>query len=383
MLGACKVIPQEYLNITCRAIDVDWPTANTKSQTALIASLLHELTAMSTDPVVAYRDGVRWIQGYQPIRLALTETQPERLRHQGVYLITGGLGNVGMALAEYLAKAVQARLVLVGRSAFPRHEEWAFWLESHAPDEPTSQKIRRLQDLEAAGIEVLLCQADVAEVSQMEAVFAHVEAHFGQVHGVIHAAGITTDAAFKTMQYLDLPACEVHFQPKVYGLLALEQVLRVRPVDFCLVFSSLAAVLGGLSLAAYAAANGYMDAFVHYRNQKTNTSWISVNWDTWQFKKDTQRPAWSDNYPLCHVGTGRNGGLCPCTGNTRYLPRCQLYRRFSGPHSPVDSAGSLARDRTYSRFCRISSISTAANRLRATAEDDLARGARRGTGERA
>ena len=104
-----------------------------------------------------------------------------------------------------------------------------------------------MQVLEATGIEVLLCQADVAEVSQMEAVFAQVEARFGQVHGVIHAAGITTDAAFKTMQYLDLPACEVHFQPKVYGLLSLEQVVRVRPVDFCLVFSSLAAVLGGLS----------------------------------------------------------------------------------------------------------------------------------------
>ena len=56
---------------------------------------------MSTDPVVAYRDGVRWIQAYQPMRLALTEPQPERLRHQGVYLITGGLGNVGMALADW------------------------------------------------------------------------------------------------------------------------------------------------------------------------------------------------------------------------------------------------------------------------------------------
>ncbi len=288
VLGACKVIPQEYLNITCRTIDVDWPTTNAGSQTTLIASLLRELTAMSTDPVVAYRHGVRWIQSYQSMQLPAIESQPEYLRQQGVYVITGGLGNVGLALAEYLAKTVQARLVLVGRSAFPQHDEWAFWLQSHAPDDTISQKIRWLQALEAIGSKVLLCQADVAEASQMEAIFVHVEARFGQVHGVIHAAGITTDAAFKTLQYLDPSACEVHFQPKVYGLLSLEQVLRVRSVDFCLVFSSLAAVLGGLSLAAYAAANVCMDAFVHYCNQETNTSWISVNWDTWQFKKDPQ-----------------------------------------------------------------------------------------------
>ncbi len=282
ILGACKVIPQESLNITCRSIDLNLYECNSYQKASFVDLIFNELTDSSLEPVVAYRDTTRWLQHYLPIHLTAPETIPSYLRHRGSYLITGGLGHIGLLLAEYLAHTVQARLILIGRTGLPPRQTWSSWLESHPTDESISQKIRRIQQLEATGTEVLIFKVDVAEVEQVEAVFGQVERLFGPIHGVIHAAGITSESSFKNTQEISYDDCELHFQPKVYGLLALEQVLRPRTLDFCLVFSSLSSILGGLGLFAYAAASAFMDAFVQHINQQTGTPWLTVNWDTWQ-----------------------------------------------------------------------------------------------------
>ena len=278
ILGACKVIPQENLNIVCRSIDLEaaWDGS-------IIDSLIAECVAHSTDLTVAYRRGERYIQTYQPVRL---EAVAPQLRPQGVYLITGGLGGVGPVLATYLAKSVQAKIVLVSRSHLPPETMWGAWLETHDASDAISRKLRQLQAIEEAGSEVLLVQADVADAAQMEAAIRKTYEHFGALHGVIHAAGITTPSAFRAIQDTGKAECETHFRPKVYGLYALEQVLRGYELDFCLLFSSVSAVLGGLGFVAYAAANIFMDAFACNHNRSSRTPWINVNWDTWQVKKD-------------------------------------------------------------------------------------------------
>ncbi|MEO7022028.1 MAG: SDR family oxidoreductase, partial [Ktedonobacteraceae bacterium] len=282
ILGICKVIPQEYLNIICRIIDVDQV-----QHPALIAHLLSELNDTSSETVVAYRNSERWVQRQHRISLVPENALPSRLRPNSTYLITGGLGNIGMMLAEYLARTIQARLVLVGRSTLPARISWENWLEQHQATDEVSQRIQRLLALEAQGARVLIVQADVADSLQLEAAFVQGEQQFGLIHGVIHAAGMTSEEAFKTISYLERADCELHFQPKIHGLLALEQVTRGRSsIDFCLLFSSLSTVLGGLSLAAYTAANAFMEAFVQQRSQEATIDWISVAWDTWQFKQE-------------------------------------------------------------------------------------------------
>ena len=79
----------------------------------------------SRGETVAYRGGHRWVQTYEPIPLPARSTRPAVLHDRGVYLVTGGLGEVGYALAGYLARETQARLVLIGRSELPPREEWA------------------------------------------------------------------------------------------------------------------------------------------------------------------------------------------------------------------------------------------------------------------
>jgi acyl transferase domain-containing protein len=281
--AVCKVLPQEYIHITCRCLDIDVAEA-TATLPDLVELLWHELRAQDNEPVIAYRGQIRWLQRYQAVRLDAHDVSA-RLRQQGVYLIIGGLGHIGLALAEMLARTVQARLVLVGRTALPPRAQWASWLAEHATDQQrVCQQIQHVQRLEALGSSVLLYQADVADKEQLDGAFAAAEQAFGSLHGVIHAAGITDDTAFPSMHQLTLADCAKHFRPKVSGLLTLAQVLQQRSPDFCLLCSSLSTVLGGIGLAAYSAANAFMDAFAHQQHLAGHTYWLSIDWDTWQFQ---------------------------------------------------------------------------------------------------
>jgi acyl transferase domain-containing protein len=277
ILAVARVIAQENLDIHCRCIDIQ-ATEASDGYAQLAGQLIAEKDAPSTETMIAYREQTRWIQDYSPKRLETTTTP---LRQEGVYLITGGLGSVGLALAEYLARQFKARLVLLGRSSLPERGMWADWLNAHDEDDAVSKKIQRLQLLEALGAEVLLLQADIANSDQVQGVLSQVEARFGALHGVFHAAGLTTPDTFKTTLELRRKDCEQHFQSKVYGLLALEEALRERELDFCLLFSSISTVLGGIGFAAYSAANTFMDAFSQHYNRHASFPWISVNWDTW------------------------------------------------------------------------------------------------------
>jgi acyl transferase domain-containing protein/acyl carrier protein len=282
LLGPCKVIPQEYPNLTCRSIDVVMPEPAAQSAVEkLAAQLIAECFSESSDTVVAYRGQYRWTQ---TVDLAPRNSAAPPLRKGGVYLITGGMGDIGLLLAEHLARTVEARLILVGRSAFPAKEEWPQWLERDEPDD-TGDKIRRLNAIEEMGAEVMVFSADVACRDEILDVVERAEAHFGGINGVIHAAGIVAADSMLDILEMDDATCERHFQPKAYGLYALAEAVQGQQLDFCLLFSSLSAVLGGLGFVAYSAANLFMDAFAQQRHQMKLGPWISVNWDAWQFSE--------------------------------------------------------------------------------------------------
>lgn len=286
VLGPCRVIPQELPHIQCRSIDIVLPEAGSWQRDRLIVRLLDEFGAAGTELAVAYRDNARWVLDYEPFTISEPEAQTQGLRQGGVYLITGGLGYIGHTLGGYLARSVQAKLALTSRSLFPPRAEWDTWLSVHGKEDAVSVQIGKLRQLEAQGAEVLVLSADAADEGQMETVIRQAEAAFGPLNGVIHAAGMTGDAAFRMLEETDELLCEQHFRAKMYGLLVLEQVLAGKELDFCLLASSLSPMLGGLGFSAYAAANHFMDAFVHDRNRRQRIPWTSVNWDGWQLEAD-------------------------------------------------------------------------------------------------
>jgi acyl transferase domain-containing protein len=302
LLGACQVIPQECPNIDCRSLDLNisesWPDSRKLNglprlrDEGLRDRLVTEFTAnISDDRTIAYRGNHRWALSYErtpadsfgqsSARQSLT-----RLRQGGVYLITGGLGNIGLTIAEYLARTAQAKLILVGRSEFPPRDEWDRWLATHDERDQASRKIRKLMEIEEAGGEVLILSADVANEPQMQRVINRADERFGRIHGVIHAAGEVGEKAIRTVQEMDPEQCASQFQAKIHGLNVLAGALRGKELDFCILQSSLSSVLGGLGFAAYSAANHYLDAFARKQSQTNGAHWVSVNWDGWRFDEE-------------------------------------------------------------------------------------------------
>ncbi|KOP26730.1 hypothetical protein AMR41_08910 [Hapalosiphon sp. MRB220] len=279
MLGACKVIPQEYPHITLKSIDIMIGESKTWHKEKLVEQILSELVAKVPGSVVAYRGNHRWVQGFESVQLDSAIEPTLTLRQQGVYLITGGLGGIGLVLAEYLAQTVQARLILIGRSAFPSREEWQVWQETYGTQDDITCKILKVQALEELGAEVLVSNADVANLEQMQAVISQAYERFGKIHGVIHAAGIAGGGVIQ----LKTPEVVANvFSPKVMGARVLDTLLKNQKLDFFILCSSLNSLVGGFGQIDYCAANSFLDAFARYKTAKDGTMAVSINWDTWQ-----------------------------------------------------------------------------------------------------
>ncbi|WP_071189197.1 type I polyketide synthase [Trichormus sp. NMC-1] len=278
VLGACKVIGQEFTNITCRNIDIIIPQPEIKKQ-QLIEKILAELISDFQELIIAYRGQHRWIQTFEKTQLETASLENSPLRQGGVYVITGGLGGIGLTLAEYLAQTVKAKLVLIGRSQFPKRNEWEEWLINNDPQNPVSQNIKKLQNLENIGAEVLVLTADVTSLEQMQSVKNQVLAKFGEINGVIHTAGVPGGGI---IQLKTPETAQNVLAPKVQGTLVIDTVFCDEKLDLFVLCSSLTSILGGLGQVDYCAANAFLDGFAQskYFQQKPLT--ITINWCGWQ-----------------------------------------------------------------------------------------------------
>ena len=188
--GPCKVGPQEYSHIRCRNIDV---AINDCSGSALVAEIAGQLVAEvasgAVDPCVAYRGVQRWVQAFDPVRRELTSIAASRLRNEGVYLITGGLGGIGITFAEYLGTSRRARLVLTRRSTFPPEEDWAKLLLSQNISEQTRAAIQSLQKIRNAGGDFIIVAVDTADSEGMRVAVSEARKRFGEINGVYSFGG--------------------------------------------------------------------------------------------------------------------------------------------------------------------------------------------------
>jgi len=282
LLGPVKVIPQENLNMSLRIVDLPLPVPTRWGRTRLLEHMASESQTPHQDIIVAYRNGQRWREIYKAVPLPKPPTPAAGLRHGGVYLITGGLGQVGLVLAKHLAATVQAKVVLTGRSEFPEPGEWDDYLSGDCPA-PLRARIEQLLQVRELGGDVLYLRADVAEADHMQAVLTEIKERFGALHGVIHLAGIIGMETHKAVEELNPHVCRSQFRPKLAGSLTLAEVLADEPLDFCLLGSSTASLLGGLGFTTYAAANAFLNSFAVQQSQSGRFPWISVIWEAWRF----------------------------------------------------------------------------------------------------
>jgi KR domain/Phosphopantetheine attachment site len=273
LLGPCRVIRKEFTNLRCANVDLtEGPSVEDCAQL-----LFKEISVQTAEAVVAYRDSVRWVQSIEHAPLSQVNTPNSVLREGGVYLITGGLGGIGLVLAEYLAQSVRARLILTARGRMPDRAQWPEWLSSHEAGDAVSQKIQKIQSMEARGAKVLVVNADVADFDQMKTGLNQAQEQFGPIQGVIHAAGVAP-GGLMLLKKPEVAACVM--APKVKGTLVLDKLLGDNNLDFCVLCSSVSGIYGDFGQVDYSAANAFLDAYAlqHPPQRKI----ISINWNMWR-----------------------------------------------------------------------------------------------------
>ncbi len=263
-----RVMAQELPGVRCRTVDVGDGVPDQK--------LAVELLAGDGPPTIALRGERRWSLGYQSV--ALAGTVAERVAADGkVYLVTGGLGHIGLALAESLARDARVTLVLSSRTP----------LRSSDDDDA---RVRRVRAIEALGATVMVVPADVSDPRQVARLIGEIDARLGRLDGVIHAAGVTGGGSLRAVATLDAEAWRLQSAPKQHALTALDEALSGRPLDFRVATSSISTVLGGLELGVYAAANAAMEAAA----AASPDGWRTIALDGWTFAGDGAAAARSE-----------------------------------------------------------------------------------------
>src|ERR1051326_7927183 len=232
-----------------------------------LAQHLKQEQGGALESVVRYTTGERQVGGWEEITLAEGEEPPIGFHDRGVYLITGGLGGLGIFFAkEILQQTSQGRVILIGRS--PLSED----------------KQALLEGLSAEAGRVSYRQVDVGDQNQVKQLMAAIQEEYGQLHGILHTAGLIADNFIekKTSEEFGLV-----LEPKVRGTCNLDDASRDVELDFFVLFSSITGAMGNLGQADYAVANGFLDQFARYRNglvraKQRHGRTQAINWGLWQ-----------------------------------------------------------------------------------------------------
>jgi NAD(P)-dependent dehydrogenase (short-subunit alcohol dehydrogenase family) len=278
LLGPARVAPREFPGLRVRSLDLHVAGEVDGLAPDLARRLLAEFVAEAPDDLVAFRGRERLVGSFAPLRLAERPGGASWLRERGVYVVAGGLGGVGLAVAELLARRVRARLVLLGRRGLPPRELWGTWLAQHGELESTSRRIRRVQALETLGAEALPLAAELTDPEALRTAIAEARARFGAIHGVFLTAGARGEGAIR---WKGADSEDRVLAPRVVGALALEAALGDAQPDFLLMHSSLAGAAGLPGQVDAAAADAFLGAFAAARSAAGQTSFC-VSWGAWR-----------------------------------------------------------------------------------------------------
>ena len=252
LFGLGRTIGTEHPELKCTCIDL---AAETQ-----VESLAAALQFADDESQVLLRGGERLVGRLVPYRTVLPASGGKpRLDPAGSYLITGGLGGLGLKVAAWLAAQGARHLVLCGRRGVT-----------------SSTTEKTLAELAEAGVTVQVVQADVSQAAEVEELIAACQAR-APLRGVIHAAGLVADGILRHQSRARFAAV---MAPKVAGGWHLHRATRELPLDFFIAFSSIAALFGLPGQGNYAAANAFLDGLAHHRRANGLPA-LSIDWGAW------------------------------------------------------------------------------------------------------
>jgi phthiocerol/phenolphthiocerol synthesis type-I polyketide synthase E len=246
--GLSLTLRRELAGDRCRFIDIGARVTS--------AELATEIRSGGQDSLVALRGTRRWVRCEHPLAPG---ARAAALRSNGRYLITGGLGGLGLVLADRLARTgLRPRLVLMQRRASGARAE--------------------VEEIRALGAEVEIMECDVSDAGRLGPTIADLVRRGGPFHGLFHLAGTPGDGMVQFRDHADAIAV---LRPKVHGMIALEEALDGQPeLDFAILFSSRSGVHGAVGSGDYAAANSFLDCTAAHGRLRARRV-LSVAWPAW------------------------------------------------------------------------------------------------------
>ncbi len=264
LYGFANSLRLENSSFFCKTIEVGDYLSDSLS--TLAKTLIHEFDNSDQQIRIRYTDQGRFVRGLREFFPEKEEGHELPLKKNGVYLITGGMGGLGLIFAQYLAKEYQAKLILTGRTAL------------------SPEKQIHLRTLEALGAEVIYLKRDVSHQEDAEALIKESKQKFKTINGIIHSAGVIRRGFIRETKEEDIRQI---LSPKVEGTLYLDEYLKEDKLDFFVLFSSISAEIESLGLPGYAFANGFLDHFAALReklraNGKRTGKTLFINWPLWK-----------------------------------------------------------------------------------------------------
>ncbi|MEV1004015.1 type I polyketide synthase [Nonomuraea sp. NPDC050202] len=318
--GLGRVVPYEHPELRCSLIDLP-----ASVDPATFDALLAELTSDGPETEIALRDGRRYAARLR--HRQLPQARPVPVRPDGTYVIAGGYGGVGLLTAEWLVRRGARHVVLVGRNG------------------PPGSSVNRIAAMRAEGAEIHLATADISSRQQVADLLEDVAHRLPPLRGIVNSAVILDDA---TLSQLNRQRFLTPMPPKVDGSRHLHELTRRFPLDFFLLFSSAASVIGSPGQGNYSAANGFLDGLAWHRRAHGLPA-LSINWGQWA---DTGQVAKADKD--LHLDERGFAGFTPAEGLAildRLLgdpPAQACVMSFDATawtrHFPAVGASSLLRD---------------------------------------
>ncbi|MEH2337084.1 SDR family NAD(P)-dependent oxidoreductase [Nostoc sp.] len=271
VLGLLKTIPQELPWLNCRHIDL--PFAEVEKNGAYI---LQEIQVSSKEREIAYRNGQRFVPRLKKVDWTNEPKSSIAFKQGGTYLITGGLGGIGIEIARYLLKHYQAKLLLVGRTPLPEKSTCNAHLER---EDVTAKSLKVYQELEHLGGEVIYEAVDICDLKQLQIIVEKAKFRWStNLDGIIHLAGTFHEQLVLEETQENLA---VVLRPKMLGAWTLHQLVKDNADSIFINFSSAHGFFGSTAVGAYAAANSFLDRFSDYQNSHSKLTSYCLSWSMW------------------------------------------------------------------------------------------------------
>lgn len=271
ILGVVKVVSQELPWLDCRHVDLSLDSVEINAE-----RILRELQVLQRSPQIAYRQNLRLVPCLEKVDWSQLPKQELPFKQRGMYLLSGGLGGIGVEIAKYLLQNYNARLLLVGRTPLPNRSQWDVILQQ---GNVVAERIEAYLSIEQLGGEISYQAVDICDRTRLQQVVDRAKSVWQcELDGVIHLAGTASQRLLVEETRESLAAT---LSSKVLGTWVLHQLLKDRPNSVFISSSSVNSFFGGTAASAYAAANSFQDSFSHYQRHQCSLQSYCFAWSMW------------------------------------------------------------------------------------------------------